>query len=234
MVNPAPNVTVPANQIYCIGTTVTTGTLNFSSTNTPAGQTTFTWTNSNTSIGLGASGPGNSLPTFTATNATLGPISGTITVTPIYTNAGGGPACTGPTQTFTITVNPTPNVTVPANQIYCIGTTVTTGTLNFTSTNTPAGQTTFTWTNSNMAIGLGASGAGNSLPTFTTTNATLGPISGTITVTPSYTNAGGGPACTGPTQTFTITVNPSPNVTVPANQIYCNGTTVTTDRRAHV
>ena len=225
-VNPVPNVTVPANQIYCNGTTVTTGTLNFTSTNTPAGTTVFTWTNDNINIGLGASGNGQ-LPTFTTTNATPGPIVGTIVVTPHYTNAGGGPTCDGPAQTFTITVNPIPNVTVPVNQIYCNGTTVTTGTLNFTSTNTPAGTTVFTWTNSNTNIGLGANGTGQ-LPTFTTTNATLGPITGTIVVTPHYTNAGGGPTCDGPAQTFTITVNPTPNVTVPANQVYCNNTTVTT------
>jgi hypothetical protein len=223
IVNPAPNVSVPANQFYCNGTVVNTGTLNFTTTNTPAGNTTYSWTNTNTAIGLAASGSGSTLPTFTATNGTTAPISGTIAVTATYTN---GVACVSTPVSFTITVNPVPNASVPANQAFCNCTVVNTGTLNFTTTNTPAGNTTYSWTNTNTAIGLAAGGSGSSLPTFTATNGTNAPISGTISVTATYTN---GVACTmAAPVSFTITVNPTPNVSVPANKIYCNGTVVNT------
>lgn len=83
--------------------------------NTPV---TYTWTNSNTSIGLASSGTGN-IPSFVATNSTTSPIMATITVTPKYTN---GSTCSGTSKTFTITVNPTPKITAqPVSKTICNG-----------------------------------------------------------------------------------------------------------------
>ena len=67
--------------------------------------TVFSWTNDNTSIGLGASGTGD-IPEFTAINP--GPVIqvANIEVTPTFTNA--GVTCTGDVMTFTITVFPRP------------------------------------------------------------------------------------------------------------------------------
>jgi gliding motility-associated-like protein len=65
---------------------------------TPAGVS-FNWTNSNTFIGLGASGTGN-IPSFKATNSSEDPISGTITVIPAYNG------CTGTAKSYVITVIP--------------------------------------------------------------------------------------------------------------------------------
>ncbi|HUC20840.1 MAG TPA: PKD-like domain-containing protein [Candidatus Polarisedimenticolaceae bacterium] len=158
--------------------------------------TTFSWTNSNTAIGLGASGTGN-IPSFIATNATGAPIIGTITVTPSATG------CAGTPMTFTITVNPTAVVNQPANQSLCNG--ASTAAVNFTGT--PAGVS-FSWTNNNTSIGLAASGTGN-IPSFVATNTTQAPVTATITVTPSI----GGAICTGASKTFTITVNPLTNIT---------------------
>lgn len=59
----------------------------------------YTWTNSNPTIGLVASGSGN-LPAFTARNTGTLPVTSTVTVTPRIG------ACTGEAKTFTITVNP--------------------------------------------------------------------------------------------------------------------------------
>ncbi|MFY9310962.1 MAG: M12 family metallo-peptidase [Bacteroidia bacterium] len=64
----------------------------------------FTWTNSNTAIGLGASGTGN-VPSFTASNTGASPITATVTVTPSIDN------CPGTPDSYTITVNPTPEIT---------------------------------------------------------------------------------------------------------------------------
>ncbi|MFZ5554995.1 MAG: PKD-like domain-containing protein, partial [Bacteroidota bacterium] len=201
-VNPTPTVTVPANSTVCNGVSVPAG--NF--TSTPAGGT-FAWTNSNTAIGLGASGTGNQ-PSFTGTNGTGASISGTITVTP---TANG---CTGTPSSYTITVDPTPTVTVPANSTVCNGTAVAAG--NFTST--PAGGT-FAWTNSDPSIGLAASGTGNQ-PAFTATNGGSTSVTATITVTPTANG------CTGTPSSYTITINPTPTVTVPANSSWCDGVTV--------
>lgn len=207
-VNPTPNVTVPANNSYCNSATVPA--INF--TSNVAGST-FAWTNSDATIGLAASGTGN-IASFTATNVTSSPVTATITVTPTSPSPA---SCPGPPSTFTITVNPTPTVTVPANNSYCNGATIPAS--NFTST--PAGAT-FAWTNSNTAIGLPANGTGN-IASFIGTNLTSSPITASITVTPTSAAPS---SCTGPPSTYTITINPTPVVTVPANNSYCNGSPV--------
>jgi gliding motility-associated-like protein len=76
------------------GGTVSAG--NFSST--PAGAD-FNWTNSNTAIGLGASGTGN-VPSFTGINKGGSPISGTITITPVRNG------CSGAARTYVVTIKP--------------------------------------------------------------------------------------------------------------------------------
>ncbi|HOY33055.1 MAG TPA: hypothetical protein PKW80_14340, partial [Bacteroidales bacterium] len=201
-VNPTPTVTVPANISVCNNGAVAATSF----TSTPTGGT-FTWTNSNTAIGLAASGSGN-IASFTAANTGTTPISSTITVTP-YLNG-----CVGTPSSYTITVNPTPTVTVPANISVCNN-----GAVAATSfTSTPTGGT-FTWTNSNTAIGLAASGTGN-IAAFTATNTGTTSISATITVTPTVNG------CAGTPSSYTITVKPTPTVTVPANISVCNNGTV--------
>jgi len=201
-INPIPGVTVPANITVCNNGTVSA--TNFISV--PNGGT-FVWTNSNTAIGLAAGGSGN-IASFTATNTGTAPISATITVIPTLNN------CTGPSSTYTIIVNQTPTVTVPANITVCNNGNI--PATNFVST--PAGGT-FTWTNSNAAIGLAAGGSGN-IPSFTATNNGTVPISATITVIATMNN------CAGTPSSYTITVNPTPTVTVPANITVCNNGTV--------
>ncbi|MFN8288688.1 MAG: PKD-like domain-containing protein [Chitinophagaceae bacterium] len=102
-----PDVTPVANQYFCAGTSTPAITL--------AGSvpgTIFNWTNTNTAIGLAASGTGN-IPSFLATNATAAPISGTITVTPVN-----GP-CTGTPFIFTISVSPVPSITSVTGGAVC-------------------------------------------------------------------------------------------------------------------
>ena len=206
-VNPVPDVVQPSSQALCPGSS--TSAVAFSGA---VPGTAYSWSNSNTAIGLGASGSGN-IPSFTATNAGTTPITGTITVTPSYTNA--GVTCTGTPKNFTITVNPTPTVNAPSNQALCPGSS--TSAVAFSGA---VAGTTYSWSNSNTAIGLGASGSGN-IPSFTVTNAGTTAITATITVTPSYTNAGA--TCTGTPQVFTITVKPTPDVTQPADVPLCKG-----------
>jgi len=67
-------------------------------TGTPGGVS-LGWSNSNTGIGLTASGTGN-VPSFTAVNRTDKPVSATITVTPNMNS------CAGTAKTYIITIKP--------------------------------------------------------------------------------------------------------------------------------
>ncbi|HQK40334.1 MAG TPA: hypothetical protein PLO52_09495 [Flavobacterium alvei] len=188
-------VSVPANFEVVKGSSV--AATNFVSTPTGA---TFTWTNSNSAIGLAVSGSGN-VPSFTATNTGTTALVATITVTPTLSGTVGTPSY------YTITVTPstpsstTPTVTVPVNS-----TVINKGIVPASSfVSTPAGGT-FAWTNSNTAIGLAASGTGN-VPSFTATNTGTTALVATITVTPTVNGLKGTPS------SYTITVNPTPPVT---------------------
>lgn len=107
-VNPVPTLTAPSNQSVCNGST--TNAVIFNGTF----GTFYNWTNSNTNIGLAASGTGN-INSFTAVNTSSTPLTSTIIVSPISGN------CIGSPQPFTITVNPTPTIT--GNTVLCPNTT---------------------------------------------------------------------------------------------------------------
>jgi hypothetical protein len=211
-VNPVAQVNPPASQVVCNGDSTN---VSFTTANT-VGLTTYSWTNSDTSIGLAASGTGN-IPTFITSNLNPNPVISTITVTSIFIN--GGVSCSGPSETFTITVNPSGQVDQPTSQIVCNGDSTTP--VNFTTSNT-TGTTTFSWTNSNPSIGLAASGTGT-LPSFVASNSSNTVAVGTIVVTPFYDY--GGVSCQGVSKTFTIEVNPEPEMIQPDAQVICDGDT---------
>jgi len=100
-INTNPTVTNPGTQTVCLGSS--SNAINFTGN---SGNTTYNWTNSNTSIGLGASGTGN-IATFTP--ATAGTAS--VTVTPTLAS------CTGTPVTFTINVNPIPVVSFDLSNV---------------------------------------------------------------------------------------------------------------------
>lgn len=85
----------------------------YSFSGTPASGVTYSWTNSNTSIGLSGSGSGN-ISAFAATNSGSGPITGTITITAEITASG----CQA-TSTFDITVNPVPVLAATTDPEVC-------------------------------------------------------------------------------------------------------------------
>ena len=198
-VNPTPTVNTVSNQTLCNG--ALTNAVAFIGS---VAGTTYSWTNSNTNIGLAASGSGN-IGSFTAVNNTNAPITATITVS---TSANG---CPGGTTTFTITVNPTPIVNAITNQTLCNGSAT-----NAIAFSGAVAGTTYNWTNNNTNIGLAASGTGN-INSFTAVNNTNAPITATITVTPVANG------CPGASTSFTITVNPTPTVNVVSSQTLCNG-----------
>jgi glycine rich protein/type IX secretion system substrate protein len=200
-VNPTPNVTAPSNQTLCNGAPTTAVTFSGA---VPA--TTFNWTNTTPGIGLASSGSGN-IASFSAVNVGTAAVTATITVTPSTST------CTGPSQSFTITVNPTPTVVAPSSQTLCNGAFTTA--VNFTGA---VLGTTYNWTNTTPGIGLASSGSGN-IGSFTATNSGTSIVTATITVTPTASG------CPGTSQSFTITVDPTPTVVAPANQVLCHGFT---------
>jgi hypothetical protein len=161
---------------------------------------------------------GTLTPTFTGTgtfsaspaglslNSTTGVINlsnstpGTYTVTYTY-NAGGG--CTMPAEA-TITIMALPAPAKVSNQEWCSGSA--TNSVSFSSTLTPV---SFSWVNNQTSIGLAPSGAGN-IASFTATNSGTSSVTATITYTPNYTTNGA--TCAGPSDAFTIKVNPLPDV----------------------
>jgi len=198
-VNPTPSITAPSDQTVCPGASISATSLS----STPTGAT-LAWTNSNTDIGLGASGGGN-VPAFSTTNSTTSLINGSIDVTPTLNG------CAGTAVNYVITVNPTPSITAPSNQTVCPGASMSATSLS----STPIGAT-LAWTNSNTDIGLGASGSGN-VPAFSTTNSTTSLINGSIDVTPTLNG------CAGTAVNYVITVNPTPSIIAPSNQTVCPG-----------
>ena len=209
-VNPTGQINAINDIISCDGTT--SGDIIFTTQNTD-GNTTYSWTNNNTSIGLAADGTGN-INSFNLTNTSTETQIATITVTPTYTN--NGISCIGPDEIFTITI-PMGQVNAIANQDLCSGDQSLP--IDFSTINTQ-GTTTYTWTNDNSSIGL-SSGATGNIPSFTAINTGDTAQVANIIVTPSYNYSG--VICDGPSESFIITVNPGAQVNAVDNQVLCDG-----------
>jgi gliding motility-associated-like protein/uncharacterized repeat protein (TIGR01451 family) len=195
-VNTLSTVTLPANQTVCNGGATTA--ISFTGTGTS-----YSWVNDNTSIGLAASGTGN-IASFTAVNTGSTPKVASVKVTP---SANG---CSGTPQSFTITVNPTPTISVsPATQTVCSGSAFS---ISATNPNAVSGAT-YSWTrtpNSNLS-GMATSGTG--LPSGTLVSSTLGTSQSTVfTITVSANGCS-----SSSTSTLTVFDNTAPVITNPGN-----------------
>lgn len=116
------------------------------------------------------------------------------------------------TATTNVVVNPMPTVDPITDQTLCHGDN--TQPVNFTGVLPGA---TYSWVNDNTTTGLGANGTGD-IPSFVGNAIGVVEVSN-ITVTPSTA------FCTGTPEQFSITVLPSPTVTVSNDTIVCeNGT----------
>ena len=219
--------------------------IEFTTPNTD-GNTTYTWTNDNTSIGLSSTGNGD-IPSFTAVNEGISPfpvddrpidvlslvhvyvvlpsVFGVVNsiieeISLLHSTTSSTLSISGDgltvmvnvsAETFTITVNPSPEMDNVEDVVLCNN--EISSIIEFTTPNTD-GNTTYTWTNDNTSIGLSSTGNGD-IPSFTALN--LSPITevATITVTPTYEN--NGVVCIGDPQTFSISV---------LSEIEITGTTV--------
>ncbi len=197
-VKPTPTVSAIGSQVLC--NTQSTSPVTFAGA---VSGTSYAWINNTTSVGLAASGTGN-IGAFTAANTGTTPVTATVIVTP---SANG---CTGASDNFTYTVNPTPTVNTVAGQTLC-NTALTTA-VNFSGA---VSGTSYAWINNTTSVGLAAGGSGNVAP-FVAANTGTTPVTATVTVTPSANG------CTGASKTFGYTVNPTPVVNAITNQTLCN------------
>ena len=192
-VNPEPFLSPPADLVACNNTL--SQAVNFVSS---VNNSSFTWSNSDTTVGLASNGIGN-ISSFTAINTGNTPVTATVIADVYFENA--GVACPGNTQTFDVTVNPTPTVAKPPDQELC-NDDMTTQVI-FTGS---VFGTTFDWNNDLPIIGIGASGTGN-ISSFNVTNGSTLTQIATISVIPNYTN--NNLTCAGLVQNFTFTIHPS-------------------------
>jgi hypothetical protein len=161
---------------------------------TPTPRSTYNWdiTPGNSGTEWAINGTGNSVSVDWN-------IPGVYTLSIVETNGSG---CQGLPVSVVVTVNPDPSVDDPTDQAICNGSP--TASVNFTGA---VPGTVYNWINDTPSIGLAATGTGN-IASFNAVNTGTSPVVATITVTPSYTNAG--ITYTGTPQSFTITVNPLP------------------------
>jgi glycine rich protein/type IX secretion system substrate protein/PKD domain-containing protein len=198
-VNPVPDVDPGSisSQAICNGAATTM--VIPASLAVPIG-TNFSWTNDNTSIGLGASGTGT-INSFTATNLTAIPQIANITYTDTTTLG-----CAGAPATFSFTVNPTPNLTSTAGGSTCSG-----APFMFTAAPTTP-STTVSWSRAYVPgiTSLAGSGFGN------VSEVLIDTFSYPVAVAYVYTLTSTTTACNN-IDTVNVTVNPLPFLTnVPA------------------
>jgi gliding motility-associated-like protein len=171
-------------------------------------EATFSWTASFPSTITGATdGNGNNIAQELFN-------SGTIIDTVYYTISIGNVQCPDNQIIVPVAVQPGINLTSVNDTIVCSG-----GSINPVDViSTPAGAT-FSWENTNTAIGLGASASGQ-VPTWTVPSNTTGSsISGTITIFATLD-----PSCPGSETDFTVTVEPTGNIDLSTlDTLVCSG-----------
>ena len=198
------------NQIVCNGNS--TIPVNWNS-NQPNTTTTWILTANPNIVGAIPSGT-VAIPAMTLTNTS------NIPQNIVYTATSTANGLTV-TNTYTITVNPAPqvNFSVPSQTI-CSGTS---SALVTVSSPTPNAVITWTATTVPASIsGVNTAIGGSTIPSFTLIN-----NSAAVQVVQFSANAatGGALACPGGGVSYTITVNPMPQLTLSPNQVICSGIT---------
>ena len=201
LVQPTPSVDVINSQTICdqSGSTQINFTGRVLSSN-------YSWTNTQPSIGLAASGTGN-ITSFTAVNNSSVPITARIEVTPLSNSCAGNPV------SFSITVLPTPIISSPLTATaLCSG-----SIFNYTVNSDVAGST-FTWQRETVT---GISATGNLTGTGNITGQTLRNLtSGALVQTYLYTVVASGCSFS---QRIAVEVLPEPRLTSTSNPPAING-----------
>ena len=213
-VNPTAQVNVGTGNVeICNGRLFPT--TNFSTLNT-GGTTTYSWTNTNTTIGLAASGTGSSIPAFSVINVGAVPEVATVTVTPTFSN--GGDSNVGPSAQFTITVAPASIINAqPVSSTVCQG-----GTPTVLSVGYQYGEGTpsYQWYSHTTSSTVGGTPIG-------TNSASYAPLSAVVGTTYYYCiitmSSGFCPVMTSEVATVVITPQATISVQPTPNQQVCVG-----------
>ncbi len=188
-VNPTPDVYASnPPQTLCNGTM--TAPVTFAG---DVDGTIFTWTNSNSSIGIGATGTGD-IASFTGIDTSAQILTAVITVN---TSAAG---CTGSSNSFTITIDPTPLLLGSLTSTICDN-----SLFNFIPSSLTL-DSTFIWSRDSVTGITASAGSGINNTNEYLDNTTLAPIN----VTYVYVVQANG--CTD-TANIVVTVNPTPHLT---------------------
>jgi hypothetical protein len=200
-VNPAPIITPLNNISICANDT--TQLISFTSS---IQNTNYSWTNSETTIGLASSGNGDIAPLIVLNNDTIAKAA-IVSVVGTSVNT-----CVSAAVDFTITVNPVPFLqNVITNLTLCQ-----LQTAYFPPFQVVPSTSVINWTNNNPLIGLAANGQGN-IPPFFIQSAPGGIIGSLITVTPTFAG------CNGDFRVISLIANPIPIINQVTNQTLCSG-----------
>ena len=201
VVKPTPTMTKQEDLVVCAGEEV--DKIKFPNNTFSVENSSVSWTNDNTDIGIAAIGNGN-INSFTATNTTSESIIATITAIPSANN------CDGIPQTFTVEVKPTPKLNIPAIPEFCNGAPTEAiqlnGNFNGITYDISGGT----------AIGLSNKTGVSEIPIFTPVNNTTTTVNATIKITPKANG------CIGQTTEVTLTVKPSPIVSTSYTNQICS------------
>ena len=206
-VNPTAQVEQPEDQTVCNGDDVTVEFF----TNNAVGNISYTWF-TDIDVGSGLTGEGDL--NFTAINQTTSPIISNISVISSFED--GLNNCSGTVKNFVIKVNPTAQVNSVEDIFICEG--EMSSVIDFTTINSN-GVISYTWINDNTDIGLAASGVGP-IESFVAENPTNEIIIANLIVTPTYSNDG--VLCLGPSENFSISVSPMPEMNEVITNVDCS------------
>jgi gliding motility-associated-like protein len=208
-VQPGINLTMVNDTIVCSG-----GSINpVDVVSTPTGAT-FSWENTNTSIGLGASGSGQVPTWIVPSNTTGSAISGTITITAIL-----DPSCPGSETDFIVTVEPTGNI-----DLSTLDTLVCSGESPEIDVESSVTTATITWTQTSPASISGASNGGGNPGTVSDILTNDGSTSSIDTV--FYTFSISNVVCPDPNVTVSVAVQPQITMNDVPNILVCPGQSI--------
>ncbi len=208
-VKPKPSVTKPSDQTVCAGQP-------FNATSPfiglPLNSTiTYTWINSNPSIGLATStGSSNSLPGFLAVNDTTIDVVSLFSITPSLNG------CIGNTVTTTYRAKPVPTVNPTADSTICAGKSYPTLTFQGNISNGTNGLI-YNWSTNDTTIGFSNLSGTNSILGFYGKNNGIIPVTARVIVIPNLNG------CAGIPDTFIRTVKPLPRINSVPDKAECNG-----------
>ncbi len=182
-------------------------------------MTTYAWTNDQPGIGLAASGTGD-IPVFNVINPGNSPVVATIVVTPSFTFD--GRTCDGPSKTFTIIVDPTPQV-VPSVLTQTICNSDVTNIVIGSPSTFSSGVVTFNYTVTATGGVTGFTTPMTGLPKdYVIADVLINPTDEVQTVTYIITPISANGCASGPASVV-ISVLPTAQVDQPPDQVLCNG-----------